>query len=181
MTELQPIDKWLLEEAYDKISYTGKLTIDYIDRHLSSSKNLKASFDQFTGINGTLYQITDALNQRFRDLKYPIHARACAYKGSPNYILFTLLEPKPRTIIRRIKIPVSLEEKRLSEQEKKEYIAFLHQAIAARREELKRDSLKRTKDIGGKVKFTEINSSTKEEKQRDEERRDEERKLLLQK
>lgn len=144
MTELQPIDKWLLEEAYDKTGHTGKLTIDYLFSHLSSRKNLKASIDQFTG---TLYQITDALNQRFRDLKCPIRA----YADSPNYILFTLHKPKARTIIRRIKIPISPEEKRLSEQEKNEYIAFLHQAIAARREEQEKFNAIRTKKISKNV------------------------------
>ncbi len=161
MTELQPIDKWLLEEAVDSISYTGNLTIDYIWSHVSKEHSLyaKSANEDFKrlGIKETLYYIAKDLNLRFISLNCPV--RASIIGGRLQFTFHNCTSVTDNT---------------------DEYMA-LHRAITARREEQERLNAIRTKKIGKNVKITITNSKTEAEKQRDEKRRDEERKLLLQK
>jgi len=160
-----------LKEARDENKWlTGKLIIDF----LSSRPETQAGIEHFTEINGTHYQIADALNQRFRDLKYPIYASA-----RPKYILFTLIKP---TVRRILKTPTSSpedkqrrEEKRLSEEKRlrtclldkhpdNEYIAFFHQVIAAKREELKNINDERIKGRGKDIKIEDAPTEAYKEK-----------------
>ncbi len=159
MTELQPIDKWLLDEADDSLSYTGYLTIDYICSHVSKEHSLyaKDDFKRF-GIKETLYQIAGYLNLRFMSLK--CHVRASISRGRLEFRFHNYNSVTDNT---------------------DEYMAFLQRTITARREELKRLIPRRTKAISGKVKITEINSLTEAAKQRIIAQRVEERELLRQK